>query len=89
MDHILRRHPVLMGQFEKVREAVAEPDLILRGDEGELLAVRSYPRGEWISAFLVVAYLEVDDEDGFVVTAYPSRRVPTRREVLWARTSSS
>jgi hypothetical protein len=70
-------------------EAVAAPDLILRGDEGELLAIRSYPRGAWITAYLVVAYLELDADDGFVVTAYPSRRVPARREVLWNRISSS
>jgi len=41
--HIRRRHPELDNQKEKIVETLSDPDCILAGDFGELLAVRLYP----------------------------------------------
>lgn len=49
------------------------------------MAIRRYtdtPLGE---KFLVVVYREVSTEDGFIVTAYLTRRPSSRRETLWKR----
>lgn len=72
-------------QKERVLETVAEPDLIQEGDYGELLAVRFYEETPLTRKHLVVAYRETDTEDGFVVTAYLTRRPSTQRTLLWKR----
>ena len=78
-------HPELDGQREAVLETVAEPECILQGDYGEILAARFY-RGTLLGdKYLVVAYREVNDTDGFILTAYYTRRLSTQRETLWKR----
>jgi hypothetical protein len=42
--HIVRRHPEMKDQRERVLEALVEPDMIQEGDFSELLAVRFYPQ---------------------------------------------
>ena len=84
-QHIVRRHPEMDGQRERVLETVAEPDMIQQGDFGELLAVRFYPETPLTHKFLVVAYREVGSEDGFVLTAYLTRRPSARRVTIWKR----
>ena len=82
---IVTNHPEMDTQKERVLETVAEPDLIQEGDDGELLAVRFYEETPLTSKHLVVAYRETDTEDGFVVTAYLTRRLSTQRTLLWER----
>jgi len=84
-EHIVRRHPEMDDQRERVLETVAEPDMIQQGDFGELLAVRSYPDTPLTSKFLVVAYQEVSLEDGFILTAYLTSRPSARRVTIWKR----
>ncbi len=83
--HLTSRHPEMADQRDRVLETVAEPDLIQEGDFGELLAVRFYPQTPLTSKFLVVAYREVDPQDGFVLTAYLTSRPSARRAILWKR----
>ena len=79
--HIEYEHDDLAGLKNEVLRTVAEPDRILAGGEGELLAVRQLEQGKW----LVVAYKELSTSDGFVITAYLTRRMRQleRRTVLW------
>jgi hypothetical protein len=72
-------------QRERILETVTEPDMIQKGDFGELLAIRFYPETPLTSKFLVVAYQEVSSEDGFILTAYLTSRPSLRREILWKR----
>ena len=71
-------------ELEDFRPAVlgtlAEPERVLAGGAGELLAVRTFEPGKW----LVVVYRE-HEEDGFVITAFLTRRVRSldRRTQLW------
>jgi hypothetical protein len=84
-QHIVRRHPEMASQREHALETLAEPDLIQRGDFGELLAVRFYPETPLTSKFLVVVYREMSSEDGFILTAYLTSRPSARRESIWKR----
>lgn len=84
-QHIVRRHPDMESQCEWVLETLTEPDMIQQGDFGELLAVRFYPETPLTSKFLVVAYREISPDDGFILTAYFTRRPSTRRTVIWKR----
>ena len=82
-QHIVRRHPEMDNQRERVLEALAEPDMIQQGDFGEVLAVRFYPETPLTRKFLVVVYREVSPEDGFILTAYLTSRPLARRVAIW------
>ncbi len=84
-QHIVRCHPEMEHQYERILETVAEPDLIQQGDFGESLAIRFYPETPLTSKFLVVVYREINPEDGFVLTAYLTNRPSTRRITIWKR----
>jgi len=82
--HVVTRHPEMARLRDLVLATVAEPDAVLRGDFGELLAVREYEELE-LGRFVVVAYRESGPDDGFVLTAYLAGRVSTKRKVIWKR----
>lgn len=84
-NHICRRHPELKAQERKILDTIEAPEMILQGDYGEKLAVRFYQTTPLTSKYLVVTYKEFSPVDGFVVTAYFSRRVADWREILWKR----
>jgi len=84
-EHITRRHPEMLEQRERTLETVSEPELILEGDFGELLAVRFYTETPVTSKFLVVVYRENSPEDGFVLTAYFTSAFSSRRIAVWKR----
>ena len=84
-DHICQRHPELNNQKERVLETLRDPTEVLKGDFGEKLAVRFYRQTPLTTKFLVVAYKEIGRGDGFVATAYFTRRVAPWRERLWTR----
>jgi hypothetical protein len=79
--HIEYEHDDLVGLREDVLHTIGEPHRILAGSECELLAVREIEQGKWI----VVVYKELSASDGFVITAYMTRRAKQleRRTVIW------
>jgi hypothetical protein len=80
--HIRSRHPEIDHQA-RVLETVAEPEMVLKGDVGELLALRFYDQSPIGPKYLVVAYRELDPTDGFILTAYYTGRPAHRREIIW------
>jgi hypothetical protein len=84
-EHILTQHPEMDGQRERILEAIADPDLIQKGDYRALLSLRHYPRTPLGAKYLTVAYREASADDGFVLTAYLTRRPSARRESVWKR----
>ena len=86
--HIARRHPEMAEQRERLLETVVEPDAILEGDEGALMAVRWYADTPLTQKFLVVPYRELSSEDGFIVTAYLTSEPSPKRRILWKRSGS-
>ncbi len=84
-DHINARHPELVGQRERVLEALAEPGLIQEGDGGELLSIRFYEQAPLFGKHLVGAYREIGEMDGFVLTACLTRRPSSAGTTRWTR----
>lgn len=83
--HIITSHiEINPTDFSPITNAVEYPDVILKGDTGELLAVKKKPRK---SLWIVVAYKEVDKNDGFVITAYltTDNRWLFQRETIWSK----
>ena len=80
-SHIIEEHSELAGMRLDVLEAVALPQRVFKGGNDELLAVREREPGK----FLVAVYKELPD-DGFVVTAFLTRRIGSieRRDLVWS-----
>ena len=82
-NHVRTRHPEMADQQERVLETLSQPDFVQQGDRGELLAIRRYPDTPLTEKYIVVAYREVSEQDGFVVTAYLTNEPSPRRRVVW------
>ena len=82
-DHITTSHlEIAPKNYKTVLHIVKNPDALLKGDTGELLAVKKqYGKSVWI----VVAYKEVTKEDGFILTAYVTTNSNWlfKREIIW------
>ena len=78
--HITEAHPELSELQLNLLETIAEPEMIVGGDEGELLALRQVDTGK----LMVAIYREFGD-DGFIITAFLTRRADSlrRRKRLW------
>lgn len=82
--HIVEEHAELAGRREEVLETVTDAERVVEGQGGELLAVRSMEERR----AMVVVYREVDQSDGFIITAFLTRRLASidRRQQLWPPT---
>jgi hypothetical protein len=78
--HITEEHCELAGMRLEILETVANPEIILAGGAGELLAVRKFNLGK----YLVVVYRELVN-DGFIITAFLTKKTNflKRRKQLW------
>jgi len=78
--HIVESHDDLAGHYDDVLETIEEPDLILQGYRGALIAVRNLGRRK----YLAVVYRELTRKDGFVITAYFTSQI-SRRRIKWRK----
>lgn len=64
-----------------VLETIGQPDSVHEGNNGELLAIRFIDD----TKHMVVVYRELDPTDGFVITAFLTKRIRQvdRRKKLW------
>ena len=80
-EHILNGHAEFSyGDTEMILEAVEDPEYILRGRAGSLVAVVILGRG----SYLHVVYKEVSARDGFIITAVVLPSV-NRKKIIWRR----
>ncbi len=81
--HITEEHSEMAGYYFEVLETVEEPEAIYEGTTGECIAVKEIEKGKYI----MVVYRELNKEDGFVITAFLTRRRKQleRRRKIWER----
>ena len=79
-QHIVQRHTDILDQRTLILNIIVQPERVLAGKNGEFMAIREIEPGKW----LVVIYRENQD-DGFVITAFPTRRINSlkARQQLW------
>ncbi|KKQ43422.1 MAG: hypothetical protein US60_C0002G0030 [Microgenomates group bacterium GW2011_GWC1_37_8] len=84
MKHILLMHPNLVDKQDEILRAVKNPDCILKGKAGELLAVL----GSSKKTYLVVVYKEFV-KDGFIITAFETTDTTWlfKKEIIWNKLS--
>lgn len=79
--HITENHGEMAGYYYEVLETVYEAEAIYKGSAGELIAVKEID----MEKYIVVIYKELNDKDGFIITAFLTRKVNQfeRRVKLW------
>jgi hypothetical protein len=78
--HIVENHNDLAGYYHEVLRTVEKPDLVISGYGGALIALKGVARRR----YLAVVYKELSPTDGFILSAYFTRR-PDRRRQVWPR----
>lgn len=81
--HITDEHAEMAGYLYDVLETIEKPLAVFEGNSGELLAACEIETGKYI----IVVYREVTQEDGFIITAFLTRRWNQieRRKKIWQR----
>lgn len=82
-QHIINSHLEIDAKdFPGIINTIKDPEIILKGGTGELLAVRKKSGSR---LYYVVPYKEINKEDGFVITAYVTTdlRWLLQKEVVW------
>jgi hypothetical protein len=79
-QHIVRNKPYMQSYYDEVLGTIENPTWILRGYGGALVAVQPFKRPR----FLHVVYREVSSNDGFIITAFLTRKV-NRSAIIWQK----
>jgi hypothetical protein len=77
-DKIVDSHPYMSSYYERMLDAVEQPQYILRGQSGTLVAVVSLAS----RTLLHVMYREVNQKDGFIITAFIQTSFD-RNKIIW------
>ena len=82
--HIITNHPETKNCITWILATITNPDMIIAGDFGELIAVKLYDKTPVTNhKYLTVAYKETSNLDGFILTAYFSRNINKQRLIVW------
>lgn len=77
--HITENHDDLAGYYDDVLDTIENPDLVIQGYGGALIAVKGMGRNRYLG----VIYKEfIARKDGFVISAYFTSKID-RRKILW------
>jgi hypothetical protein len=85
-SHIVESHDYMAGHLDLVVETLADPDYVVAGVRGELLALKRYDHTAIGPKHMVVAYRE-HERDGFVVTAFMTSKTDklVKRGLQWRK----
>jgi len=82
--HVTENHDDLAGYYDEVLSVIENPDYIVKGYGGTFIALRQVKTGK----FLAVVYREIDNSDGFIITAYFTSKMKLEKEtIVWQRES--
>ena len=82
--HITRNHPEMKSCISWILKTIENPDFIIAGDFGELIATRLFEKTPVTNdKYLTVVYKETSILDGFILTAYFSRSINKTRRIVW------
>ena len=82
--HIVENHDEMAGFFDEVLSTVEDPDFVIQGYGDAVIALRAMGKKKFMAAI----YKEIDKKDEFVITAFITSKVRTKKEViLWEKKS--
>jgi len=81
--HIIRRHKELKNHVINVMLTVENPDFVVAGKVGELIAVKYFAAIK--PPYIIAAYREINDKDGFIITAHFISNIEDirKRRIVW------
>jgi hypothetical protein len=77
-SHLVEARDELAGRSDEVLATVENLDWVTKGYGSSLVAWKGYGR----KRFLAAIYKELGDADGFIITAYFTRK-PSKRNKVW------
>ena len=81
--HVTESHNYMSGLSDEVLETINDPEEIVEGNKGELIAIRRFNNKN-----IVVIYKEADTGDGFIITAFLTsdiERIKKDRKLIWKK----
>jgi hypothetical protein len=79
-EHIVDEKPYMQSYYEQMLDAVEEPDYILRGNAGSLIAVMTLGKRKHMHT----VYRELSKDDGFIITAFIAEKLNKGR-IIWRK----
>lgn len=80
--HIIESHDDVAGYYDDVLGSIENPDYIIEGYGKAKIALRKLVRNK----YLAVVYKEINQKDGFVITAYLTSKLKLEKElILWTK----
>jgi len=86
VKHIVERHPEVKPYINRIREAVENPDTIVKGFKGEFKALKWYGDLHLGPKYLVVVFRKPSEKEKIILTAHFTSSVSkVKGEVVWRR----
>jgi len=84
--HIVESHDYMAGNQDIIFETLESPDVIAKGEKGELIALKYYAKTSISEKHAVVIYKE-QEENGFVITAFMTSKPESiiQKGVVWKK----
>jgi len=81
--HIIESHSEMAGYYFEVLETIENPDAIYEGRMGECIAIRKLKNDKYV----VVIYKEINKKDGFIITAFITKKKKQfeKRRIIWKK----
>ncbi len=79
-QHIVEVRDDLVDRSDDVLEVVQSPDWVTKGYRGSLVAWKGFGR----RGYLAVIYKELGADDGFIITAFFTKK-PKKRGKVWPK----
>ncbi len=76
--HIIENHDDLAGYYDEILNVIESPDYIIEGYKNAIIALKEKKKGK----FLAVVYKEINENDGFIITAFFSSKINIEKEVI-------
>ncbi len=85
-SHIVEAHDYMAGNQDLLFETLEEPDVIVKGEKDEFIAIKHYDRTSISEKNVIVMYKE-QKKDGFVITAFLTSKPEKimKKEVIWKK----
>jgi len=81
--HIRERHPELSSYKGLIRDSLARPEIILRGEQEERKAVRFFEETHLGPKYLVVVYREKNSHKAIITAYFTSDLKRIKGEQIW------
>jgi hypothetical protein len=84
-QHIFSDHPEMVGQINKIKETLKDPDKIIRSKSDELVQLfyRNYLKTPVTNKFLCLV-VKISETESFIITAYFTDAIKNG-DILWKK----